>query len=248
MTNPGHDFMLKTRLPGPSKSDQSQGLPQPPLELPPAPSQPLLDLLLPEKLDMPTCDLRTVIEGRNSVRKYANDPLTLEELSYLLWCTQGVKAVTDRPATKRTVPSAGARHAFETYLLINTVEGIQPGLYRFVAIEHKLAAVDLSVDVAQRAYEAHLFQDHIKTCAVLFMWTAVVYRMLWRYPDRGYRYLLLDAGHVCQNLYLVAESLGCGVCALGAFHDEQLNALLGLDGQEQFVVYCATVGKKVASG
>lgn len=246
MTHPGHDFMIKTRLPGPGKSDQSQGLPQPPLELPPDPSQSLLGLPLPAQIDMPSCDLRTAIEDRQSVRKYAADPLTLEQLSYLLWCTQGVKAVTDRPSTKRTVPSAGARHAFETYLLINTVDGVQPGLYRFLAIEHKLAAVDLSADVAERVYQANLFQDHVKTCAALFMWTAVVYRMLWRYPDRGYRYLFLDAGHVCQNLYLAAESLGCGVCALGAFHDEQLNALLGLDGEEQFAVYSATVGKSLA--
>lgn len=245
MKNPGRDFMLKTRLPGQEKSDQGQGLPQPPLELPLDPSQPLLDLPLPEKMQMPSCDLRTVIESRQSVRKYAADPLTLEELSYLLWCTQGVKAVTDRPATKRTVPSAGARHAFETYLLINTVEGLQPGLYRFLAIEHRLAVVDLSADMAERIYQASLVQDHIKTCAAMFIWAAVVYRMTWRYPDRGYRYLFLDAGHVCQNLYLAAQPLGCGVCAIGAFHDEQLNTLLGLDGQEQFVVYSATVGKQV---
>lgn len=248
MTNPGHDFMLKTRLPGPTKSDQTQGLPQPSLELPPDPSWPLLDLPLPGKLAMPHCDLRAAIEGRNSVRQYADDPLTLDELSYLLWCTQGVKAVTDRPATKRTVPSAGARHAFETYLLVNRVDGLRPGLYRFVAIEHKLAAMDRSADVAERVYQAHLYQDHTKACAALFIWSVVVYRMLWRYPDRGYRYLFLDAGHVCQNLYLAAESLGCGVCALGAFHDEQLNTLLGLDGQEQFAVYSATVGKKIVSG
>jgi len=245
MTTPGHEFMLKTRLPGPGTSDQSQGLPQPPLELPPDPSQALLNLPLPETINAPACDLRTTIEGRRSVRKYADDPLTLDQLSYLLWCTQGVKAVTDRPATKRTVPSAGSRHAFETYLLLNRVDGLQPGLYRFVAIEHKLAVVDLSADVAERVYEAHLFQDHTKTCAAVFIWAAVVYRMLWRYPDRGYRYLFLDAGHVCQNLYLAAESLGYGVCALGAFHDEQLNTLLGLDGEDQFTVYSATVGKKI---
>jgi SagB-type dehydrogenase family enzyme len=237
MTNPGHDFMLKTRLPGPGKSDQAQGLPQPPLELPPDPSQSLFDLPLPEKIPMPSCDLRTAIEDRQSVRKYAADPLTLEELSYLLWCTQGVKAVTDRPATRRTVPSAGARHAFETYLLINAIDGLQPGVYRFLAIEHKLAAIDLSAGVAERIYQASLEQDHVETCAAMFIWAAVVYR-----------YLFLDAGHVCQNLYLAAGSLGCGVCALGAFHDEQLNALLGLDGEAQFVVYSATVGKKMPSG
>jgi SagB-type dehydrogenase family enzyme len=214
--------------------------------LPPDPSQQLLDLPLPETINARPCDLRRAIEDRRSVRRYTDDPLTLAQLSYLLWCTQGVKAVTDRPATRRTVPSAGSRHAFETYLQINRVDGLQPGLYRFVSVEHKLAAVDLSAGMIGRVCDAHLFQEHVKTCAAVFIWAAVIYRMLWRYPDRGYRYLFLDAGHVCQNLYLAAESLGFGVCALGAFHDEQLNTLLGLDGEDQFAVYSATVGKPLA--
>jgi SagB-type dehydrogenase family enzyme len=243
---PGIDFILRTRLPSSETSDQSRELPQPPLELPPNPSQPLIDLPLPDEITMSHCDLREVIEGRRTVRKYADVPLALAELSYLLWCTQGVKAVTDRPATLRTVPSAGSRHAFETYLLARKVDGLQTGLYRFLAIEHKLAAVDLAADAAERAHQAVLCQKHVKDCAAIFIWAAVAYRMSWRYMQRGFRYLFLDAGHVCQNLYLSAGSIGCGVCAMGAFDDDGINALLGLDGREQFVVYCATVGKKLS--
>lgn len=87
----------------------------------------------------------------------------------------------------------------------------------------------------------------VKNSAVTFFWAAVTYRMGWRYGERGYRYLFLDAGHVCQNLYLAAEAVGCGVCAIAAFEDDTLNQLLGLDGVEQFAVYVATAGRKIPS-
>jgi len=239
----GIDFVMKTRLPSPEISDQAQGLPQPSLEAPTDPSQPPIDLAFPDKIAVPPLDLREAIEGRHTVRQYADEPLSLDELSYLLWCSQGVKAITDRPVTKRNVPSAGSRHAFETYLLVNDVEDLQPGLYRFLAIKHKLATVDLAGDMTKRVYQASLVQEQIKTCAAMFIWAADAYRMTWRYIQRGYRYLFLDAGHACQNLCLSAISIGCGVCPIGAFHDEEINTLLGLDGKEQFVVYAATVGK-----
>ena len=84
----------------------------------------------------------------------------------------------------------------------------------------------------------------VAASAVTFIWVAVVHRMAWRYGQRGYRYLHLDAGHACQNLYLAAESVGCGVCAIAAFDDEDVSRVLGLDGEDQFAIYVATVGKK----
>lgn len=155
-----------------------------------------------------------------------------------------MKAVTQRPATLRTVPSAGARHAFETYLLINRVDGIQPGLYRYIALEHALLAVDLAEGIAQRLTDACYYQKQVLHSAVTFFWAAALERMAWRYVERGYRYLHLDAGHVCQNLYLAAEVIRAGVCAIGAFDDETLNGLLGLDGENDFVVYAASTGKR----
>ena len=168
----------------------------------------------------------------------------MEQLSYLLWCTQGVKAVFQGAATLRNVPSAGARHAFETYLLINKVEGITPGLYRFLGLEHSLIPVLLDKDIADKITKACLNQNFVKSSAVTFLWIAVPYRMNWRYGERGYRYLYLDAGHVCQNLYISAESINCGTCAIAAYADDELNQILGLDGKEQFVIYLATVGLK----
>jgi len=243
----GQALMEQTQYQYLQPSDQNKGLPQPPLELAHDPAQALIDLPAPADLPDYPLDLRTAIEQRRSVREYAEEPLSLEELSFLLWCTQGVKETRDSYATLRTAPSAGARHAFETYLLVNNVEGLRPGLYRFLALTHKLVELKLDGDLAGPLTAACLEQPYVKTSAVTFFWVAVVYRMAWRYGERGYRYLHMDAGHVCQNLYLAAEALDVGVCAIGAFHDQDLNDLLDLNGEERFVIYLATVGKKEPS-
>jgi SagB-type dehydrogenase family enzyme len=188
--------------------------------------------------------MRKMMEQRSTLRQYSSAGLSMNELAYLLWLTQGVKRVTEKPVTYRIVPSAGSRHAFETYLLVNRVEGLKPGLYRYAAIEHKLITVKLDAALTEKMVDATYKQVHVRGSAVTFLWTAVVERIAWRYVERAYRYLHLDAGHVCQNLYLAAESIDCGVCAIAAFDDEIVNDLLDLDGDEQFVIYMASVGKK----
>jgi SagB-type dehydrogenase family enzyme len=241
---PGPEFIEKTRSKYASPSQQSQGLPQPPLEVPPREDLPVIDLPAPAGIQIPPLDLRQAIEQRKSSRHYASQPLTLEELSLLLWLTQGVKEVTKRPATQRTVPSAGARHAFETYLAANRVEGLPAGLYRFLAIEHKLQEIERDPNFSDRLAGTCWKQQQVLASGVTFVWAAVRERMYWRYGERGYRYLFLDAGHVCQNLYLAGEALHCGVCAIGAFDDDAIDQLLGLDGVEKFVIYVASIGKK----
>ena len=155
-----------------------------------------------------------------------------------------MKEATDRPATLRTVPSAGVRHCFETYLLVNRVEGLKQGLYRFLATEHSIQEVDTDPGIAERVTQACFNQRFVMQSAATFIWTAVAYRMMWRYGERGYRYMHLDAGHACQNLYLAAEAIGCGACAIAAFHDDALNEALQIDGVEQFAVYVGVLGKK----
>ncbi len=240
----GKEFMEKTRYEHLEASDQSKGLPQPPLELAPEEGKKIFSLPDPKGIDLGHVDFREILERRRSVRSYSDEPLTLEELSWLLWSCQGVKDVVARPATLRTVPSAGARHPFETYVLVNRVEGLEPGLYRFLAVDHKLQEVDLGGGIADKIADACHRQRFVKTSAATFIFTAVAYRMYWRYGERGYRYMHLDVGHVCQNLYLAAEAIGGGACAIGAFHDERLNSLLGLDGVNQFAIYVAPTGKK----
>jgi SagB-type dehydrogenase family enzyme len=242
----GREFMRKTSSYYRGLSNQDQGRPQPPLELPYSPDAPLIKLPDPSSLVLPQVDLRVLMEQRRTLRRYAEASLSLQELSYLLWCSQGVEKVTPRPATLRPVPSAGARHAFETYLLLNSVEGLAPALYRYIALKHSLMELDNSAQISKEVTHACYDQQHIQNSAATFIWVAVVERMTWRYPERGYRYLHLDAGHVCQNLYLAAESCGCGICAIAAFNDEELNRVLRLDGDELFVIYMASLGKKIS--
>lgn len=242
---PGQQYMEDSQYAHMGPSEQEQGLPQPPLVLDYSGPGPILDLPKPDSLSFGQVPLIDMINQRKTLRKYSGKPLTCEELSYLLWTTQGVKSRTARPVTLRTVPSAGARHAFETYVLVNQVEGLQPGLYHFLALEHQLGVLTLDSAVSEQITEACLKQEQVRSSAATFIWVAVAARMRWRYGERGYRYMHLDAGHVCQNLYLAAESVGCGVCAIAAFDDNALNQALGLDGIEQFVIYLGSLGKRI---
>lgn len=240
----GREFMERTKYRYIGRSDQQNGVPQPPLELPPDPDLPIFDLPRPGTIAVPACDLRQAIGSRRSIRSYAREPIMPDELAFLLWCTQGVTRVYGTQATFRTVPSAGARHAFETFLLINDAAGIAPGLYRYLALSHQLQQISTDPHLPDKITSACFDQHFILRCGAVFLWTAVPYRMTWRYGERGFRDLHLDAGHVCQNLYLAAEAIGCGVCAVAAFDDDRMGEILGISGTDQFLIYLATVGKK----
>lgn len=240
----GRTFIEKTKHKYLELSDQQKGLTQPPIVWPHQKLNATIPLPHPGKIPLNLVDLRNLITNRASVREYAAKAFSLEELSYLLWCTQGIKLIYGQNLTLRTVPSAGARHAFETVLLINRVHGLEAGVYRYLAVEHELEIISTGADLAGRFAAACYGQSMLMGCAVAFFWVAVPYRMTWRYGERGFRYLYLDAGHVCQNLYLASETIGAGTCAVGAFDDDALNALLGLDESESFVIYLAAVGKK----
>ncbi len=242
----GSQFMSETQVSRLEPSEQSRGLPQPPLELPYDGPGPLIDLPRPESISLGRVDLIDVINARRSRRHYSPDPISMEELSFLLWCTQGVEEITSRPATLRPVPSAGSRHAFETLLLVNRVTGLDSGLYRFMASSHQLGPLPAAPDPTGRLTAASRHQEMVTASAVTFIWMAVLARMRYRYGERGYRYLLMDAGHVCQNLYLAAEAIGCHACALGGFDDEAMNRELGLDGEELFTVYLGSLGKRLS--
>lgn len=239
----GIKFMEETKYKYLDESDQDREIPQPPLERAYHGEHQPIDLPKMEELEIKKLDLTEAILIRKSHRVYIEQPLTLEELAYLLWTTAGVKMVYENRATIRTVPSAGARHPFETYLLINDVEGLEPGLYRYLALSHQIVAVDLREGLKEEILNGCLKQKFVATSAVTFIWAAEAYRTTWRYVERGYRYMLLDAGHVCQNLYLAALAVNSGCCAIAAYNDDQMNEILGLDGENNFVIYIAAVGK-----
>jgi SagB-type dehydrogenase family enzyme len=240
---PHNPYLEATKYKNLSPSGQQQGLPQPSLELPCDPRLQRIALPAPGEIKIPDISLRSAVEKRISRRDYAKQTLSLMEFTYLLWMTQGVKQVKEGKLTNRIVPSAGARHAFETYLAVNMVDGLQAGLYRYLALTHELVALHHEPDFANRLKVACRNQEHVLSSAVTFIWVSVLERMTWRYSERSYRYLFLDAGHVCQNLYLAAEQVDCGVCAIAAFDDDEVNNLLGLDGERMFATYLASLGK-----
>ncbi len=225
-----------------SMSDMSRGIPVPQPEKPFPPGLP--QIALPQVtplLDKAGSDLFAIIKQRRSRRNYSNKPITLEQLSLLLWSTQGLQQA-GYGYSLRTVPSAGARHPLETYLVINRVEHLQPGLYRYSPSRHEIVQLAEDSGMADQLTSACLGQDMFETCGVAFIWTAVIHRSRWKYQQRAYRYIYLDAGHVCQNLYLACEALKLGCCAVAAFDDDEVNQLLNIDGKEEFAIYLATVG------
>jgi SagB-type dehydrogenase family enzyme len=232
------------------ETDQRKGVPVPPVQRPVPVDAKRIALPRPETLDFGRAPLKDVVEQRRSLRTYADTPLSLKELSFLLWCTQGVAKV-DRDAEGRivnqyrTVPSGGARHPFETYLLIDRVDGLVPGVYRFLPHEHALIMVREDHELAPRISEACYNQAAPAKAAVVFVWAAVPYRTEWRYGPIAHRMIAIEAGHVCQNLYLAAESIGAGACAMLAYNQAKMDALIGVDGKEEFTIYLAPVGKKV---
>jgi len=123
------------------------------------------------------------------------------------------------------------------------VEGLEPGFYAYLASKHQLRAYLLGAGLDEKTAHAAFRQRFVARSAATFIWAAVSYRSVWRYGQRAYRYMHLDAGHVCAHLYLAVQGLGCGCCAVAAYDDDELNSLLGLDGKDEFAIYLAAVGK-----
>lgn len=226
------------------QTDQSQGIAPPAIQKPPADEQELIQL--PDRQAFKAfagTDLVDAIGRRRSHRHYQALPLSLAELSFLLWATQGISQLFDHGSALRNVPSAGCRHAFESYLVVTNVETLEQGVYRYLPIEHALVFEHALEKLQTLLTEATLGQAFIATAAVTFAWTVLPYRMEWRYDLAAHRVIAIDAGHVCQNLYLACEAIHAGTCAIAAYHQEKMDALLQVDGEDEFTLYLAPVGK-----
>jgi len=228
------------------RTGQNLGEPAPPLQKPCPADTPRI--ALPdgtENLRSLCCmSLAESILLRESVRSFSNAPLSLEELSALLWAVQGVREVISPACALRSVPSAGARHAFETYIVVSRVTGLDPGLYRYLPFDAELAHISTDAAIGNKAAAACLDQRFVATAAATFFWTTIPARMEWRYDRAAHKVIAIDAGHVCQNLYLAATALGAGCCAIAAYDQQACDRLLGVDGTEEFTIYCAPVGKR----
>jgi SagB-type dehydrogenase family enzyme len=195
---------------------------------------------LPKFGKMETLSVMEAVAARKSVRLYSGEPMTAETLSFLLWASGGAGRI-ERGHVFRTAPSAGALYPVETYLVIQSVSGIDPGVYHYSVREHALEEIRLGQyghDITQAA----LGQKMCLNAAAVFIWTAIFYRSKWKYKERAYRYIYLDAGHIAENLALAAVSVGLGTCQIGALFDSEVNDIVGVDGKEESVVYMSVVG------
>ncbi len=181
-------------------------------------------------------------ESRKSIRKYRQDALSQNELSFLLWETAKIKEQRNQ-WSRRPVPSAGGRHCIKTYLYIDRVENIEKGIYVYQPENHELLLVCNDDDLREKLRLALYDQDF--DSAVVFLWAAVPYIMEYRYSTVSHKMIAFEAGHICQSLHLAAEAIDCGSCAISAFLQKDVDAVVHVDGENEFVLYVATLGKKI---
>lgn len=230
------------------KTDAKKGISQPPKVKPYEINANVIDLPTINENSLTNKNIYTCIKERRSTRFYSDQPISLEELSYLLWATQGITSTNKAGLTYRTVPCSGATHSFESYLLIRNVENIKKGVYRYLPVEHKLLFMfeldELENKIDAITLDQPFVPNFANKAAVLFIWSATPYRSEWKFDITAHKKILIDIGHVCQNLYLASESIDAGTCAIGIYDQALIDNLLWLDGDEEFVIYLAAVGKK----
>jgi SagB-type dehydrogenase family enzyme len=194
---------------------------------------------LPPVSAPPELSVAGAIERRRSLRDYADRPLTTGELSWLLSAASGITG----PGGLRAAPSAGAQYPIETYVAVTRVEGIEPGIYHYAPADHALERLRGGTFGGDLVL-AGLGQEFLGQAPVVVVLSAIFQRLRWRYRERAYRYALLEAGHIGQNVYLAAEAAGLGACAVGAFFDDAVNRLLEIDGVEEAALVLLPVGPR----
>jgi len=184
--------------------------------------------------------LDKTLRQRKSIRDFQAGPISMGQLAYLLWASTGIQRVEDGYEF-RTAPSAGALYPIETYVVVNNVKSLEPGVYHYAIRSHQLEQLEQR-DLRRQITAAALGQGMCATAAAVFIWSAVFERCKWKYGQRAYRYIYLDAGHIAENLALAAVSLNLGTCEIGALYDDHVNAIIGIDGIEESTICMAAVG------
>ena len=237
----GRDFLQSIEEDEGYKTDQYLKLPQPPLV-----KERMSEVSIKLPMDFKELEIKNdfleIINSRKSSRVYTEEGMSLLQLSYLLWCTQGVKGIRGKSyATLRTVPSAGARHPFETYLAVQKVEGLEPGLYHYLPMTHEIELIGQLDNYKDFITKSVHGQKWASKADVMFYYSFVCYRGEWRYGVSSHRVALMDSGHVTENLYLAFASIDLGTCAIGGV-DKIADEVFKLDGKEEFMFYCQSVG------
>lgn len=237
-------------------SDISLGVPQPAFQKAVPKGAPIIDLPPINSETAPKADFFSCTCSRISRRAYSDEPMSLFELSFLLWCTQGVKKVIggyrkylpDGSGRNflRPVAEGGSVPAFETYLAIQNVSGADAGIWRYIPLTHQIVFLKRVNDLPEKISAAFTNpsqnQSYAAKAAVVFFWACMPYRGEWIGGEISHKGMLLDLGHISHQLYLATEAIECGCCAIGGYYQARADELIGVDGTDEFTVLCASVG------
>ena len=229
---------------GMQESDQSKGIKAPEFGKPRVGEL----VVLPGFCDVVKVDSYVrLLDARRSIRKYSENPMTQAELAFMLWSAQGIQAERNKVATLRPVPSGGARHPFETYIAVANVEGLDSGLYHYRPTENigeKMCTIEKKGEriSEEKVTEMLANQTWAAKASVVFFYSCIPYKAEWRYVDMAHRVVLIDLGHLGQNVMLSACALGLGSCCMAAYSQRACDEALGLDGLEEYTVYAIAVG------
>ncbi len=209
----------------------------------------LPDIQLPEP-DLPAVTLAAAIKQRFACRRFSTTPLTVVALATLLKNAYGIQNrmyLAELEFLERPVPSGGGLYPLELYVLALHVENVDAGIYHYAVLPHTLEQLRMTQLPKPVISDLFLMQPYVSDAAAIVIITAVLERSLWKYEDRGYRYTLFEAGHVAQNLNLVAAALELGSLNLGGFFDDDLATLLGLDLDREIPLYSVALGHPAGS-
>jgi SagB-type dehydrogenase family enzyme len=244
MENIGSEFLKNTRYPDFSTVDLIRRLPEPPAELPIPEGAKIRKLPNPRRLKVADVTVREAIENWSPVGFFSRSSITLKELSFLLWCTQGFREIVAEHVIVRNVPSSGSRYPIETYFVAGEIDGLPTGLYRYLPLTHRIVTEREDSDLPFAMGTASMNFKVVTRAAVTFLWVGVPYRSTWALGNRGYRSVLIEAGHICQSLIFTAGCIGCEVHPIDLFHDELMIQLARLDKETQWPLYVGVVGRR----
>lgn len=243
MKNAGREFIEHTRYPDFTTVDLIQRVPEPPFELPVPEGSKVIKLPNPKRIKVPDVAIREAIEKWEPVGFFSRSSITLKELSFLLWCTQGFRKIVSEHIMLRNVHSSGSRYPIETYFVVGEVEGLNTGLYRYLPRSHSIVVLQENSDLPFAMGTASMNFKVVTRAAVTFLWVGIPYRSTWALGNRGYRSVLIEAGHICQALIMASACIGCEVHPIDLFHDELVRNIANLDPETQWPVYIGAVGK-----
>lgn len=245
MTDPGVEFLENTRYPDFSTVDLILRVPEPEKELPVPDGVRVIPLPNPKRIKIKDLPVREAIELWEPPGFFSRSSITLKELSFLLWCTQGVRKKNgDDTPMLRNVPSSGSRYPIETFFVAGEIEGLETGLYRYLPLSHRIVIERLGSDIPFAMGTASMNFNLITKAAVTFLWVGIPYRSTWALGNRGYRSVLIEAGHICQALIMASLCIGCESQPIDLFHDQMMIQLAQLDPRTQWPLLVAGVGRR----